>query len=191
MLLEIIPYGNPILRRQAEPVNEIDDEVRELISDMKDTIRAAKGVGLAAPQVNFSKKLLLIDWSYILEEGGQIKVYINPEILDIVGSIETEQEGCLSLPEVWADVVRHNRIRIKYIDPSGEEIEEQLSDLPARVFQHEYDHLLGILFIDRISRESRNKLKEKLQGILDGRIKPFDGNRAVPENEESEKVLSL
>ncbi len=150
---------------------------------MSDTIRLAKGVGLAAPQVGVSKMLFLMDWSH-LEDGGKIKAYINPEIIEFKGKTISEQEGCLSLPEIWADVDRPDGIKVKYETVEGQTIEEELTEMPARVFQHEYDHLLGILFIDRISRDDRLKLKDKLQAIMDGKIKPFDGETPSENDDE-------
>lgn len=143
---------------------------------MTDTIRAAKGVGLAAPQVGVSRMLILMDWSNIDEEGGEIKAYINPEIVRKGTEIVTDQEGCLSLPEVWADVDRPKEISISYKNVDGEIIEEDLDGMAARVFQHELDHLLGILFIDRITARDRVLLREQLKAILDGRIQPFNGS---------------
>lgn len=153
----------------------IDDELSKLISDMADTMQAAHGVGLAAPQVGVSRMLFLINWNHITEEDAKIKAYINPAILEFLGSRVEMQEGCLSLPEIWADVTRPSKVRVRYETLDGNSVEEVLDGLAARVFQHEYDHLIGILFIDRISPNARLKLKSGLQSILEGKVKPFDG----------------
>lgn len=154
---------------------------------MSETLKASSGVGLAAPQVGVSCMLLVIDWSS-LEEGGDYKAYINPEVIETGGKIEAEREGCLSLPEVWADVERYNYIIIKYSNIENEIIEEELTDLPARVFQHEYDHLIGVLFIDRIAPADRNEIKVELQAILDGVVIPFDGT--LPDKSKSNKIVA-
>jgi len=131
---------------------------------------------LAAPQVGESKMLFLIDWMHLVEEDGGIKPYINPEVVETGDSTTVEKEGCLSLPEIWAEVRRADRIKVRYTTLEGVEVAEELTGMPARVFLHEYDHLLGILFIDRISRSERARLKSGLQAILDGTVKPFDGS---------------
>ena len=186
MLLKVIPYGNPHLRKQSTPVEVIDDEIRQLVDDMVETMHAAGGVGLSAPQVDVRKTVFVIDWG-LLEEGGEVRAYINPCILETGGQVLTNQEGCLSFPEMTTDISRPDKIRVTYQTLDGEDVEEELSDFPARVFQHEYDHLFGILFIDRISSEARQELKSKLQAILDGGIKPFDGTRPV-ETESKQTV---
>lgn len=182
-LLKIVPYGDQLLRKQSARIEEIDDSVHTLISEMKETMAAADGVGLAAPQVGRSLQLFLIDWSKILEEGGETRAYINPAILELGDSKASQQEGCLSLPEVWGDVDRSNSIKIKYTDVTGKEVEETLTEFPARVFQHEFDHLLGILFIDRMKTDDRKKWIGTLQGIMEDRIKPFDGTRKTEQKE--------
>ncbi len=173
MFLKIIPYGNPILRRQAEKIDFIDEYIVQLIKDMSDTLSAANGVGLAAPQIGVSKQLLIIDWGS-LTENGHLKVYINPEIIEYGKSTDTYEEGCLSFPRVFANVIRPTKVIVRYQNIKGDIIEEKLNQLPARVFQHEFDHLQGILFIDRISNDIRKNIKPLLQAIMDGKILPFD-----------------
>ena len=173
-VMKITPYGDPLLRKRSLPIEHIDNELERLIGEMMFTMQAAKGVGLAAPQVGVSKQLFLMDWSE-LEEGGEINAHINPKILKVDGKIVTQQEGCLSLPDVWGDVDRSDRILVQYMDQDGYQLEEEMFGLAARIFQHEYDHLIGVLFIDRMPAKDRLKLKDALQAILDGRIKTFDG----------------
>lgn len=176
-LLKITAYGDPLLRRQAAQIEEIDEELLKLIDDLSETMKAADGVGLAAPQVGVSRRLFLIDWSKLLEEGGEVKAYLNPEILAKGSDFVETQEGCLSLPDVWADVERSDQITIRYQTVTGEIVEEELTEFPARVFQHENDHLLGILFIDHIPLVDRKKWQDTLQKIMDGEIKPFSGEQ--------------
>ncbi len=178
--MKIIAYGDPILRKQSGRIEEIDDEVRRLVDDMIETMKAAKGVGLAAPQVAVSRMLFVVDWSLleneeIRDEG--VVAYINPVILSASEDKVTEVEGCLSLPEVTAEVGRSNKIELSYQTFNGKEVRKELTGYPARVIQHEFDHLQGILFIDRLSGSKRAKIKGKLQDILAGRIKPFDGTQ--------------
>lgn len=149
---------------------------------MTDTMHAATGVGLAAPQVGVSKCLMLIDWSQADEDDDSEKIvaYINPQILESGEQQSTSEEGCLSLPEAWGEVKRPDYVRIKYMNQHGEHVEEELFDFPARVFQHEIDHLFGILFIDRMTDSARAEIRGKLQSILDGRTKAFDPDN-IPE----------
>jgi len=185
--LKITAYGDPLLRRQSDPIDPVDDEIKQLITDMTDTMQAANGVGLAAPQVGVSKMLMLINWSNLDEDRVEKKVtaYINPQILESGGELSSTEEGCLSLPEVWGEVKRPDYIRIKYQNQDGEEVEEDLRDFPARVFQHEIDHLFGILFIDRMSDSDRGEIKGQLQSILDGRTKPFDPDNIIEESTDN------
>lgn len=171
--LKILPYGDPILRRQAEPVKSVNDDILRLVEDMRETMAAAGGVGLAAPQVGRPLMLFLIDWS-LLEEDGAVKAYLNPQIVRAFGKRPAAEEGCLSFPGVRVEVARPEAVEVKYQNLDGTTVTETLSDLPARVFQHEYDHLIGVLLIDRISPEVRAGLKTQLQDILDGRLRPFD-----------------
>jgi len=181
-LMKIIAYGNPILRKQSSEIKEIDGEIRRLVGDMKETMKAAGGVGLAAPQVAVSKMLFVVDWSLleneeIREEG--IVAYINPVIHSVSEKNIVDLEGCLSIPEVAAEVMRPDRIEMSYQDLNGGEVELELTGYPARVVQHEYDHLQGILFIDRLAQSERAKIRDKLKDILAGRVKPFDGTQPV------------
>ncbi len=174
-LRKVTVYGAPLLRKQSKTIEVVDQEIKDLIRDMKETMVVAGGVGLAAPQVGVSKMLFTIDWRELMDEGGKIEPYLNPEILEFGDKVVVAQEGCLSLPDVWAEVARTNWIRVRYMYIDGEIVEEELSDFPARVFQHEYDHLCGILFIDRLTKGQRKDLKVQLQAILDGKVKGFDG----------------
>ncbi len=180
--LKIIPYGNPFLRKQSARIENIDKDTVRLIDDMIDTLHAAKGLGLASPQVGVSRMLFIVDWSMLDESDGEkdddgVEVYINPALKKVAEKTASGEEGCLSLPGITATVERIDQVEISYQNLDGEEVEKVLDGFPARVVQHECDHLMGILFIDRISTRERNRVKPKLQDILAGRIKTFDGSQ--------------
>jgi peptide deformylase len=144
MLLDIYVLGAPILRQETKPVTEVTDELRTLIANMFETMYAAKGIGLAAPQVGRTERLCVVD-----VDGAKFAL-INPEIIEREGSDRAE-EGCLSIPEVYGDVERATRVVVRALDENGKAIEIEATDLLARCFQHEIDHLHGKLFIDYLS----------------------------------------
>lgn len=160
-ILEIKEYGEPVLREKAIPIKEIIPEILNLIKDMAETMYADSGVGLAAPQVGVSKRIILVDG----EEDGLI-VLINPMIIQSEGEV-VEEEGCLSVPGIYSKVKRLSKVTVKALNENGDSIEITKEGLIARALQHEIDHLDGILFIDRIGRMERqillNKLKRKKQ----------------------------
>ena len=164
-LLRVVKYGNPILRVKSKPVNEIDDSIRQLAADMIETMQDSEGIGLAASQISKSIALFVIDMSLITDDGKPMAV-INFEILETNGQISFE-EGCLCIPEVRENVKRPEIIKVKYLDIDGNLHEEELDGLKARVFQHEFDHLNGILFVDRIGTMKRKLLNKQLQKIAD------------------------
>jgi peptide deformylase len=181
-LLKITAYGDPLLRKQAAKVEAIDKDFKKLTQDMLETMHEATGIGLAAPQVGVSKMFFIVDWAQLADEkdpkrNDGVVVYINPVINKINGEISNVEEGCLSLPQVTAEVPRADHIEFTYQNLKGEEVSETLNGYPARVFQHEYDHLRGILFIDHITLSERKKIKDLLQDILSGKIKAFDGTK--------------
>jgi peptide deformylase len=143
-LLEIRVLGDPILREETIPVSEFSGDLQELIDDMFETMHAAKGIGLAAPQVGRRERLTVVD------VDGETYVFINPEIVEREGSGKAE-EGCLSIPDVYADVQRATRIVVRALDREGKPFEVEARDLMARCIQHEVDHLFGTLFIDHLS----------------------------------------
>ncbi|NQU06285.1 MAG: peptide deformylase [Calditrichaeota bacterium] len=181
-LLKITAYGDPLLRKQAAKVKTIDEDLKDLAEDMLETMHSATGIGLAAPQVGVSKMFFIVDWSQLSDDDDPksddgFQVYINPTVQKVNGNVTGLDEGCLSLPEVTAEVPRADHIEFTYQNLEGEEVTEELDGYPARVFQHEYDHLLGILFIDRIAASERKKVQGTLQDILSGKIKAFDGTK--------------
>ena len=162
-VLNIIKIGHPTLRKIAKPVEKFDQNLEKLVMDMVETMRLNDGIGLAAPQVNVSKRLFVIDKKLINEEW-EAEAYINPKIIKADGSNILE-EGCLSIPNIRADVDRPFKIEVEYQTLKGEKVREEMDDLLARVFQHEFDHLEGVLFVDKISILKKKLLEPQLKEI--------------------------
>lgn len=156
-------YGSSVLRKQAEPVTEFDDDLREFTARMVDTLYEQNGFGLAAPQVGVSKRLAVIDLS-MGDEVDNILVLINPDIYFTEGECAFE-EGCLSIPGIYESVVRPEKIRVRFQNLDGKPVEIEADDLLARVIQHETDHLDGILFVDRLGTVKRTMLTKTLRDI--------------------------
>jgi peptide deformylase len=165
-LLPIIEVPDPRLRQISTPVETVDDAVRALIADMFETMYAAPGIGLAAVQIGVPKRVLVIDLQEPEEEGGEPvrdpRVFINPEILTHSDVDIPYQEGCLSVPDQYADVDRPDRIRARWLDEHGVAHEEDIGGLLAVCLQHEMDHLEGVLFIDHLSRLKREMILRKV-----------------------------
>ncbi|MCL5024158.1 MAG: peptide deformylase [Nitrospirae bacterium] len=162
---EIKKYPEPVLKEKARPVSIINAQLQRLIDDMIETMYAAPGVGLAAPQVGVSKRLIVIDVSNREEEETPLLVLINPEIEAVEGEIESE-EGCLSLPGYVTTVKRAERVTVRALDREGKPVEVEGGGLLARALQHEIDHLNGTLLIDRISKIKREFFKKRVQKSL-------------------------
>ncbi|MDA8082735.1 MAG: peptide deformylase [Nitrospiraceae bacterium] len=160
-LLDIKKYPAKVLKQKAAPVAEIDEGLQRLIDDMIETMYAAPGVGLAAPQVGVSKRLAVIDIS-AKEESVPLLVLINPVILHTEGEIEFE-EGCLSIPDYTAKVTRAESLVLRALDRSGRQVEVETGGLLSVAIQHELDHLDGILFIDRLSPVKREFIRKKFR----------------------------
>jgi peptide deformylase len=162
----ILEVPDPRLRQISSPVEEVTDEVRELVSDMFETMYDAPGIGLAAIQVGVPKRILVIDLQEPTEEGGEPvrdpRVFINPEILESSDQEVPYTEGCLSVPDQFAEVDRPDRIRARWLDLDGKAREEEITGLLATCLQHEMDHLNGVLFIDHLSRLKREMILKKL-----------------------------
>jgi len=162
----IVEVPDPRLREISKPVDTVDDEVRALVSDMFETMYDAPGIGLAAIQVGVPKRILVIDLQEPEEEGGEPirdpRVFINPEILDFSDQEVPYTEGCLSVPDQFAEVDRPDRIRARWLDIDGKQRDEEITGLLAVCLQHEMDHLNGILFIDHLSRLKRQMILKKL-----------------------------
>ena len=182
MILPILGYGSPILKKVAIDISPQYPNLNELINNMWDTMYAAKGVGLAAPQIGLSVRLFVIDATPFLDDENMDdlelnsiknfkKVFINPKIIEENGNLWEFNEGCLSIPEIREDVSRRSKIVIEYFDENFQSNTLELSGLAARVVQHEYDHVEGILFIDHISSLKKRLIKGKLNNISSGSIK--------------------
>lgn len=182
MILPIVAYGDPVLRKKSEEISKEYPNLQELIANMKETMHNASGVGLAAPQIGKAIRLFVIDASPFAddedlnkEENEVLKnfnrVFINPKIIKEEGDEWSFNEGCLSIPDIREDVWRQPTITIEYQDEQFEKHSETLSGLAARIFQHEYDHIEGVLFTDRISSLKKRLLKKKLENISKGKIK--------------------
>ncbi len=159
----IVIYGDPVLREKAEPVKEINRDIKELVADMIATIQDANGLGLAAPQVGVSKRIFIADLS-ALDLAESIRVFINPEILESTGEVVLE-EGCLSFPGIYQKISRPEKVKIRATDIEGNLFEMETSGMMARAILHEFDHLEGKLFIDYLSSISRALMKGKLKKL--------------------------
>jgi peptide deformylase len=156
---EILHFPDPRLRNLARPVEEVDDEIRQLVDDMFETMYDAPGIGLAAIQINVAKRVIVVDVS---EDKSEPLCFINPEILEKQGE-ETMDEGCLSVPEIYETVTRAEKIRVRALDREGETFEMDADGLLAVCIQHEIDHLDGKLFVDYLSNLKRQRIRKKLE----------------------------
>jgi peptide deformylase len=183
MILPIVGYGDPVLRKVGEKITTDFPNLKETIANMYDTMYNACGVGLAAPQVGLSLRLFVIDTTPFgdddelpIEEQQQLKgfkrTFINAKILKEEGDLWAFNEGCLSIPDVREDVYRNEKITVEYCEEDFVLKTEVFEGLIARVIQHEYDHIEGILFTDLISSLKKQLIKKKLQNIMDGKTRP-------------------
>ena len=181
MILPILAYGDPVLRKVGKDITKDYPKLDELISNMKETMKNAQGVGLAAPQIGRDIRLFLIDASPFAESDeleeeeklflqGFNRIFINAQIIDEEGDEWVFNEGCLSIPNINEDVFRNETINIEYLNENFEKKTDTLSGLAARIFQHEYDHIEGILFTDKLSSLKKRLLKKKLENISKGKI---------------------
>jgi peptide deformylase len=161
MVMKIFLYGEEVLRNKALAVEEVDDGVRELIRNMGETMRQAGGIGLAAPQVGESRRIIIAD---VPQEEKELVALVNPKIIELEGACDFE-EGCLSIPGISAKVKRAAEVVVEGITPEGEVIKKQYSGLLARVVQHEVDHLDGVLFVDRLGFLGRSAISLKLKAL--------------------------
>ncbi len=174
-LLPIIIAPDARLKQKCAAVERVDDAVRQLMDDMVETVHRAPGIGLAAPQVGILKRVIVVDVATRDQEPRPYRL-ANPEIVWASDEKVTFEEGCLSLPEMYAEVRRSNRVRVRYIDESNERQELEASGLLATCIQHEMDHLEGILFVDHISQLKRDMILRKLVKIK--RLQETDAQRA-------------
>ena len=175
MILPIVAYGSKVLRKSCSEISSLYIDLDILIKNMFETMYAASGVGLAAPQVNKSLRLFIVDTSPFLdtENPDHIvckKIFINPRILSLSGDTWYFNEGCLSIPDIREDIQRFSNITIEYFDEDFKKMTEDFSGLNARVILHEYDHIEGILFTDKISALRKRMIKGKLLDISNGKF---------------------
>lgn len=161
--LDIVKYGDPVLRKKAKPIKKIDEKTREIADSMIETLKSVKGVGLAANQIGLLDQICIIDISKGEKKDG-ILVLINPVIVKNSGNIKFE-EGCLSFPEIYGEVGRYSKIKLNALNLKGENIEIEAEDLLARVIQHEIDHLNGVLFVDYLNFVEKLSLQKKLKEL--------------------------
>jgi peptide deformylase len=164
MIYPIVKYGNPVLEKPAQPVTEFDDELKKLVDDMFESMYAAKGVGLAAPQIGVSKRLAVIDVTF-KEDPSAMLVLANPEIIHTEGK-QRQSEGCLSIPEFREALTRANKVTVRAQDINGDWYEKTGEDLLARAFLHETDHLNGKLYISHLSALKRDLIKRKIKKLM-------------------------
>lgn len=175
MILPVYAYGQPVLKKKADPIDKDYPNLGELIENMWETMYHAEGVGLAAPQIGLPIRLFIVDSTQMEDRddetvGEGIKmVFINAEKVEEAGNPRASEEGCLSIPNVRGDVERPPQLRIRYMDENFVEHEEVFSGLNARVIQHEYDHIDGILFIDHLKPIKKQLIRRKLENIKKGK----------------------
>lgn len=175
MIYPIVVYGHRVLKKEAvDFLPEEKDELKQLIDDMFETMYNADGIGLAGPQIGLSKRIFVIDATPLAEDFPELtdfkKVFINARIIERDGEPVSDQEGCLSIPGISEDVERPTKIKIRYVDVDFNEYEEVYEGWAARVIQHEYDHIQGILFVDHLTPLKKRLLKRKLTAISKGKI---------------------
>ena len=157
--MKIVFYGDPVLRETSKEVTEITKEVKKNLNEMLELMRESNGVGLAANQIGLTERY------FVGEVDGKIKKIINPEIIEFSEEIIELEEGCLSIPGIYKRVKRPEKIKVKYLNEKGETVEEEFDGVWARVFQHELDHLNGVLFIDKLSPLNKRLISKRLAQI--------------------------
>jgi len=179
MILPIYAYGQPVLKQEGEDISPDYPDLQQLIEDMWETMYHANGVGLAAPQIGLSIRLFLVDTVQLQDEEeedapqeeGVKQVFINARKIEEAGKPWTYEEGCLSIPDIRCDVDRPPQIKLRYLDENFEEHEQVFTGMNARVIQHEYDHVDGILFTDHVKPIKKRLLRRKLDNIRKGKAK--------------------
>lgn len=169
MILPLAYYGNPVLRKKTARVEQIDDELREFVKNMEETMTAHNGYGLAAPQVHRSIALFIINISKQIRPNqwvpGITYVFINPKILNVSEEGCSRGEGCLSIPGVYGEVIRPSIVKVQATDMDGKTFEKEFKGIEARAILHENDHINGVLFIDRIHGKERQELEPELRAV--------------------------
>ena len=174
MILPIVSYGFPILKKKCSEIDDDFQDLEILLENMWQTMYNAKGVGLAAPQINQAIRVFVVDSSPFHEQDDTIpslkQVFINPVILEEFGEDVMFNEGCLSIPDIREDICRKSKITIKYFDEQFQSHTKSYEGIPARVIQHEYDHIEGILFTDKLSPIKKRMIKRRLENISKGKV---------------------
>lgn len=175
MIQPIFLYGTPVLRKVAQEVEKGDEQLTQLIADMKETMYDSEGIGIAAPQIGVSKRVIYIDVDVLKDDFPELKdvrlTLINPVVeVDEDSATVTREEGCLSLPRINEKVTRHSKIRLRYTDEEWKEHDVNIEGYLARVIQHEYDHLEGRMFVDHISAVRKQMIKGKLNNMIVGKV---------------------
>ncbi len=175
MILPIYTYGQPVLRKEAEEITKDYPELDKLIADMFETLHNADGVGLAAPQIGKSIRLVVVDLDVMKDEDPAFAnfrhAYINPRIVETEGEVVPFDEGCLSIPGLHESVRRPAKIHVTYMDEQFTPHDEWVDGFLARVMQHEFDHLDGVMYVDRVSALRKQMIKSKLKAIVNGRVR--------------------
>jgi peptide deformylase len=173
MILPVFAFGQPVLKKRATDINKDYEGLKSLINNMWETMYAAHGVGIAAPQIGVSVRLFIIDSIQIMEEEkkaeGIKKVFINARIIEETGELWSYEEGCLSIPNIRGDVERQQKVRIQYLDENFEKHDEIYEGINARVIQHEYDHIEGVLFVEKLKPLKKKLIQRKLNDIKTGK----------------------
>ena len=176
MVYPIIMYGDPVLRKRAKEIEEGSVDIKALVQDMFDTMYAAHGIGLAAPQIGKSIRLFVVDGTTLKDEDdvedmtGFRKTFINPVLIEEQGETWEFEEGCLSIPNIRENVTRPEKVKIRYRDEGWNQKEEEYDGMKARIIQHEYDHLNGKMFVDYLTPLKKRMLKGKLTDISKGEV---------------------
>ncbi len=160
----IVIYGDQVLRETCDPVDEFNQDIKDLVSNLIDTLRKAQGLGLAAPQIGVTKRVFIVDISAV-DITAKITVFINPEIIETSEDEAEFEEGCLSFPGLYQKIDRPAKVKVRAMDIDGNQFELEAEGITARAILHEYDHLNGVLFIDRMSALTRTMLSGKLKKL--------------------------
>ncbi len=169
---QIVKYGDTVLREVSKMVEKVDQRIKDLVSDMSDTLKEANGLGLAAVQIGVLLRVFIVDMAAI-DPTASLKVYINPEIIRTSGDEVEMEEGCLSFPGIYQKIFRPERVRIRAMGLDGKVFEESLDGLAARAVLHEYDHIEGKLFIDYLSPIAKTLLRGRLKKLAAGSVSDF------------------
>lgn len=186
-ILPILTVPHPILKQRSLPIARVDDEIRMLMRDMLETMYAAPGIGLAAVQVGVLKRVIVMDLAKE-DEPRQPRFFANPEILESAGELSSYEEGCLSVPEIFEDIERPTRVKLRYLNYDGDEVVEEAEGLFAVCIQHEMDHLEGVVFIDYLSRLKRARAVDRVKKTVQEKAKWARPGKPIDVRVNAEKI---